>query len=59
MTTYERSIFKPLPSKFELLGMESETLVSLKGQLRSSCGLEFSLKIQVLNELIRRNKNAL
>ena len=59
MTAYERSIFKPLPSKFELLGMESETLVSLKEQLRSSCNLEFSLKIQILTELIRRKNNGM
>ena len=55
---FVRDIYTTLPNKFEILTMESETLVSLYKQLRFTCDYEFSLMQAITQELLRReNKN--
>lgn len=53
---FERNIYTTLPNKFEILTMESETLVSLWTQLRFTCDYEFSLMQAITQELLRREE---
>ena len=55
---FVRDIYTTLPNKFEILSMESETLVSLWTQLRFTCDYEYSLMEAITEEMIRRrNEN--
>ena len=55
---FVRNMYTQLPNKFEILVMESETLLSLWKQLRFTCDYEFSLMQAITQELLRReNKN--